>query len=52
MSITRIWKLVKATGKRIGVRAFRHGCGRELLKRTGGSACSASAPATQQYSAQ
>lgn len=34
-----IWKLVKAIGRRTGVRqlhphAFRHGCGTELLKRS------------------
>jgi integrase/recombinase XerC len=39
MADHRIWKLVKAIGKRIGVRqlhphAFRHGCGTELLRRS------------------
>jgi len=42
MSDHRIWKMVKALGKCIGVRrlhphAFRHGCGTELLRRTGGN---------------
>ena len=42
MSDHRIWKLVKAIGKRSGVRqlhphAFRHGCGTELLRRTRGN---------------
>jgi len=42
MADHRIWKLVKAIGKRIGVRqlhphAFRHGCGTELLRRTRGN---------------
>jgi integrase/recombinase XerD len=38
----RIWKIVKALGRRSGMpelhpRAFRHGCGVELLKRSGGN---------------
>ena len=42
MADHRIWKMVKALGKRLGVRnlhphAFRHGCGTELLRRTRGN---------------
>ncbi len=42
MADHRIWKMVKALGKRVGVRhlhphAFRHGCGTELLRRTRGN---------------
>ena len=38
----RVWKLVKALGKRSGIpkvypHAFRHSCGVELLRRTGGN---------------
>jgi site-specific recombinase XerD len=38
----RIWKIVKALGRRAGMpelhpHAFRHGCGVELLKRSGGN---------------
>jgi site-specific recombinase XerD len=42
MADHRIWKMVKALGKRVGVRqlhphAFRHGRGTELLRRTKGN---------------
>lgn len=42
MSGLRVWKLVKALGKRVGIpelhpHAFRHSCGVELLRRTGGN---------------
>src|SRR5207253_7310783 len=38
----RIWKIVKALGRRAGMlelhpHAFRHGCGVELLRRSGGN---------------
>src|SRR5262249_48116230 len=38
----RIWKRVKALGRRVGIpelhpHAFRHGCGVELHRRTGGN---------------
>jgi site-specific recombinase XerD len=38
----RVWKLIKALGRRAGVpelhpQAFRHGCGVELHRRTGGN---------------
>ena len=38
----RVWKLIKALGRRAGVpelhpHAFRHSCGVELLRRTGGN---------------
>jgi len=41
MSDQRLWKIVKALGQRAGIpnlhpHAFRHGCGVELLRRTGG----------------
>jgi integrase/recombinase XerC len=42
MSDHRVWKMVRAAGKRMGVRhlhphAFRHGCATELLRRTRGN---------------
>jgi hypothetical protein len=42
MSGQRVWKIIKDLGKRIGVdtihpHAFRHACGVELLKRSGGN---------------
>jgi integrase/recombinase XerC len=42
MSAQRVWKLTKALGRRAGVpdlhpHAFRHSCGVELLRRTGGN---------------
>ena len=42
MSGQRVWKIIKDLGKRVGVdtihpHAFRHACGVELLKRSGGN---------------
>jgi len=42
MSGHRVWKMIKDLGKRVGVdtihpHAFRHACGVELLKRSGGN---------------
>jgi site-specific recombinase XerD len=42
MSDHRVWKMIKALGKRTGMKqlhphAFRHGSAAELLKRTGGN---------------
>jgi site-specific recombinase XerD len=42
MSSQRLWKVVRELGKRAGMpelhpHAFRHGCGVELLRRTGGN---------------
>lgn len=42
MSSQRVWKLIKALGRRAGLpelhpHAFRHGCGVELHRRTGGN---------------
>jgi integrase/recombinase XerC len=42
MTDNRVWKLVKALGRRAGIpelhpHAFRHSCGVELLRRTGGN---------------
>jgi integrase/recombinase XerD len=42
MTARRIWKIVKALGRRAGVpelhpHAFRHGCGVEFLRRSGGN---------------
>jgi len=42
MTGQRVWKLVKALGRRAGLpelhpHAFRHGCGVELHRRTGGN---------------
>jgi site-specific recombinase XerD len=42
MSGQRVWKIIKNLGKRVGVdtihpHAFRHACGVELLKRSGGN---------------
>ncbi len=42
MTGQRVWKLIKALGRRAGLpelhsHAFRHGCGVELHRRTGGN---------------
>ena len=42
ISAHRVWKLIKSLGRRAGVpdlhpHAFRHSCGAELLRRTGGN---------------
>lgn len=42
MSGQRVWKIIEDLGKRVGVdtihpHAFRHACGVELLKRSGGN---------------
>ena len=42
MSGQRVWKIIKDLGRRVGVdtihpHAFRHACGVELLKRSGGN---------------
>ena len=42
MANYRVWKIIKALGRRAGLpelhpHAFRHGCGAELLRRTGGN---------------